>query len=526
VSKQPVSPKNDDANSVEKSVSPNGVDATGTNNAGESAEQPIRLVILSKDASSVKATAGFLVRRGVEVFATTLFQEAVDKLASDWTRFILLSVNYPHPKIEMVPQLLAQSFNVDALVFSELGDRKSNTRLTASKAKHIIFGTVSGPVVLMRLTQILKEQNQPEDGAMSITKSSSSAADDSSINVKGGTTTIKSVDKVKRLMAELGEPSAEQSAEQSAVQSGTTAATKSGLAAGVAIQKGNRGQLHLLVPPPTLASKKGIREALKAGKMKPAQPKIDASILNPPSMIEGSESLGINPETEVPITPPNQQAVDLLDRCVRAALKECCGWPRDQKEVLIDYRTVSVLVFHTSFFRGSILFAVGRGQFDHTQMLKSIETEFVFQIIQAGVDIGIGEIERYAITPASAAEDAFLAAITSAVSRSDKLEVGIAVLDLVPEEPEIVENADLMIAVKPDAIEPDARLDFEVFLHLPLNGRYVKYVKEGYSISRSQSTRLSSSNKQSIYLTKSASSAFRQHASVSSLKRKIAKKAG
>lgn len=499
-------------------MQPNGVDATGQNNAGEAPEQPIRLVILSKDASTVKSTAGFLVRRGVEVFATTVFQEAVDKLASDWTRFILLSLNYPHPKIDMVPQLLAQSFNVESLVFSELGDRKSNTRLTASKAKHIIFGTVSGPVVLMRLTQILRDQNQTEDDTMSMTKSSSSAADDASINVRGGTTSVKSVEKMKRLMAELGEQSADQSA--------TTAASKSGLAAGVAIQKGNRGQLHLLVPPPTLASKSGIREAVLAGKMKPAQPRIDASILNPPSLIEGSESLGIKPETEVPITTPSQQAVDLLDRSVRAALKECCGWPRDQKETLIEYRTVSVLVFHTAFFRGSILFAVGRGQFDHTEMLKSIETEFVFQIIQAGVDIGIGEIERYEITPASAAEDAFLAAITSAVSRSDKLEVGIAVMDLVPEEPEIVETADLMIAVKPEAIEPEAPLDFEVFLHLPLNGRYVKYVKEGYSISRGQSTRLRSRNKQTIYLTKSASSAFRQHASVSSLKRKIAKKAG
>lgn len=514
MSKQSVPPKKDESNSAERSATDDGVQTTGSNDAGDSAEQAIRLVILSKDAATVKATAGFLVRRGVEVFATTVFQEAVDKLAADWTRLILLSLNYPHPKIEMVPQLLAQSFNVETLVFAEQSDRKSNTRLTASKAKHIIFGSVSGPVVLMRLTQILKEQNQIDDDVTSIAKASSHASEEQSINVKGGTTPVKSVEKMKRLMAELGD------------QSASEPVALSGLAAGVAIQKGNRGQLHLLVPPPTKASKTGIREAVQAGKMKPAQPRINASTLNPPSQIEGSESLGIKPETEVPITTPTQQAVDVLDRCVRAALKECVGWPRDQKEALIEYRTVSVLVFHTSFFRGSVLFAVGSGKFDHTEMLKSIETEFVFQIIQAGVDIGIGEIERYEITPASAAEDAFLAAVTNAVSRSDKLEVGIAVLDLVPEEPEIVETPDLMIAVKPDAIEPGARLDFEVFLHLPLNGRYVKYVKEGYSISRGQSTRLSSRSKQSIYLTKSASSAFRQHASVSSLKRKIAKKSG
>lgn len=482
--------------------------------SSELESQPIRLVILSKDSSTVKSTAAFLVRRGVEVFATTVFQEAVDKLASEWTRLILLSINYPHPKIEMVPQLLAQSFNVETLLFAETTDRKANTRLTASKAKHIIFGSVSGPVVLMRLTQILKDQNQGEEESTSIAKSSTTSTEEASINVKGTSSSAKGADKMNRLMAALSDSGNKE------------ALTTSGLQAGVAIQKGNRGRLHLLVPPPTESSKKGIREALSAGKVKPAQPEITAAVLHPPSTIEGSEAVGINPETEVPLASPSQSAVELLDRCIRAALKECCGWPRDQKETLIEYRTVSVLVFFTSFFRGSVLIAIGRGKFDHVEMLKSIETEFVFQVIQSGVDIGIGEIERYEITPATAAEDAFLASMTSAVSRSDILEVGIAVLDLVPEEPEMLETPDLMIAVKPEAIEPEARLDFEVFLHLPLNGRYVKYVKEGYSISRGQSSRLSSHGKQSIYLTKSASSAFRQHASVSSLKRKIAKKAG
>jgi hypothetical protein len=514
VSKQSVPPKKEDATSVEKSSAEAGVDSAGLNSAGDSAEQPIRLVILSKDAATVKASAGFLIRRGVEVFATTVFQEAIDKLASEWTRFILLSLNYPHPKIEMVPQLLAQSFNVETLVFAEQSDRKSSSRLTASKAKHIIFGSVSGPVVLMRLTQMLKEQNKDDDETTAIAKSSEAVNEETSINVKGGTTKLKTADKVRRLMAELDDHNVAE------------APKTTGLAAGVVIQKGNRGQPHLLIPPPNAASKKGIREAVQAGKLKRAQPQITASTLNPPSLIEGSESVGIKLETEVPITAPTQQAVDLLDRCVRAALKECCGWPRDQRDVLIEYRTVSVLVFHTSFFRGSILFAVGRGQFDHIEMLKSIETEFVFQIIQAGMDIGIGELERYEIKPASAAEDAFLASVISTVSRSDKLEVGVAVLDLVPEEPEIVENSDLMIEVKPDAIEPEARLDFAVFLYLPLNGRYVKYVKEGESISRGQSKRLTTRDKQSIYLNKSASSAFRQHASVSSLKRKIAKKSG
>lgn len=450
------------------------------------------------------------------MFATTVFQEAVDKLATDWTRFALVSVNFPHPKIELVPQLLAQSFNTEVLLFAESQDRKSSSKLTASKAKHIIFGTVSGPVVLMRLTQILKEADQQSsDDSNSINVGSKNQSDDASIHLKSGAKPQMKEESLKRFMAELGEAAA---APESESKNPSNA---------VVIQKGNRGQLLMSLPPPSKKDSSKIREEIAAGRLKPAQPKIDEKSLKPNDvLLENAAKAGLKEATSGPLVGVNQSNIDVLERCMRAALKECCGWPRDQKETLIDYRTVSVLVFHTGFFRGSVLIAVGRGEFDHVEMLKSVETEFVFQIIQAGVDIGIGELERYEITPASAAEDAFMAASASAVSRSEKLEVGMAALDLVPEVPEIIETPDLMIAVKPDAIEPEQNLNFEVFLHLPLNGRYVKYVREGFAISKKQSSRLTSKNDATVYLTKGSSNAFRQHASVKSLKSKILKKTG
>jgi hypothetical protein len=152
----------------------------------ESASQD-RLIILVKDLGSVKSMASFLGRRGVETFVTSQLNDAVDRLTQGWTRFVLLSMNFPHPKVELIPQLFAQSFTAETIAFGEQTDRKTSQKLTMSRAKNVIFGTASGPVVLMRLKQAQRQDGDPADEVENTR--SSLASDESSsedVRVKGG----------------------------------------------------------------------------------------------------------------------------------------------------------------------------------------------------------------------------------------------------------------------------------------------------------------------------------------------------
>ena len=220
-----------------------------------------------------------------------------------------------------------------------------------------------------------------------------------------------------------------------------------------------------------------------------------------------------------------ESQIALIERCIRDALTSTCGRPRDSRDTLLEYRTASVLVLTSNGITGSIMIAVGAGTFDHQAMLRTVETEFLKLLSDRGFDFSVGEMNSYPIHPAQAAEDAFTAAEFAVVSRSESTEVGMAFLNLVPSEPVIVETADKMLEVQLDDIAPDTKLMFDVFLYLPANQKYLRYLKVDTSMSQKQSQRLNENEVKTLYLKKDSVEAFKQHAAIGDLKRKITKKA-
>ena len=123
------------------------------------------LVVIAREERTVRTTVAFLNRRGIPTKIVTNMNDAVELFSKKQANMALLSVNFPHPKIEMIPTLLNQSFKVDCIVFAEDSDRKTTQKLSNTKARHVLFGPVSGPVVLMRVRQIEKENQQSDQPA-------------------------------------------------------------------------------------------------------------------------------------------------------------------------------------------------------------------------------------------------------------------------------------------------------------------------------------------------------------------------
>lgn len=636
----------------------------------ESASQD-RLIVLAKDVASVKGMSTFLNRRGVETFVTSQLNDAVDRLTQGWTRFVLLSVNFPHPKVELIPQLFAQSFTAETIAFGEQSDRKTAQKLTASRARNVIFGAASGPVVLMRLKQA---QRQDEDPAGDVENMRSSVASDeaaseevrvkggagmglgkSAVHVKGGvkSSANSAADSLQarqeaasRFMRALSESGPGESADEksSATAEHDEAAegdeAASSLAQGqratkkksdIIIQKGARGsapksiadqisanasakaagpvvesgpgagrelylhqnglngpkaagknQLHnsssgevksssaitesrpqlspsqaLLMP----TRKSKVLEALQEGQLadlgkvtsptSAGRPSSHGGVVvqkSPAPMERNVRSEPTEPSAQKPpLGAENAHAPEVsasgptdgvqasepsathstqtdVEFAARSALRKVYGEPRQERDTLIEYRSVAILIVHIDSFTGTIMLAEGRGTNSASTRLHLLEQEFLNALAERGHQIRVGDLQSMPFPNAAVAEEAFLAADMSAVSRDEEYEAGIAFLDLVPAKAVIEETADEMLRIGIEDLEPNTRMNFDVFIYLPTNAKYLKYVRQGNSISSDQSERLKSREVRHVYLDKESREDYLQHNVVKNVRQGIMKK--
>ena len=675
-----------------------------------------RLIVLVKDVGSTKSMANYLNRRGVETFVTSQLNDAVDRLTQGWTRFVLLSVNFPHPKVELIPQLFAQSFSAETISFGESSDRKTAQRLTASRSKNVIFGTASGPIVLMRLKQAQRSDDDSTDQTETTRSSSMTNNIDEDVRVKGiGAANRGQSVHLKGSSAPADSPEARREAAsrflRALSESGSESAGRDGMpqfansqrgadsredaaggsiesraasdGAGIIVQKGVKGAApssaadqvqagstaglagavreggpgkgrdlggelgrefgrelgreleheskqqgrkgsdrptinqsqasrggelgqsqaaqrtakHRMITP---VRKSKVLEALQSGQLSRApsgsarrpgnnrksESMSDARSANETAAMLASKSASSPSDLKSgdvsdpslskdlkkaagdsasgsaesrkdsqlpyesvgeitkgdPKSTQEQGAVESpsvagdalseetstqsdVEYAARAALRKVYGEPRKERDTLLEYRSVAILIVHIDSFTGTIMLAEGRGTSSASTKLPHLEREFLNALGERGHEIRIGDLQSMPFPNPAVAEDAFLAADMSAVSRNEDYEAGIAFLDLVPSAAVFEETADEMLKIGIEELEPNARINFDVFIYLPINSKYLKYVRQGQAISSEQSDRLKGREVSHLYLEKQAKDQYVQHNLVKGVRKGLKKKA-
>lgn len=115
------------------------------------------MLILKARAFSLAATEVFLRNRGWKLFVTTDVKEALLKLVEQKFTYVLLSVDHPNKKNPLLPQLIRHKFSTTVMTFAENSSTLSYNRLTAADSEYKIFAPVTGPAVERCITKYLRD---------------------------------------------------------------------------------------------------------------------------------------------------------------------------------------------------------------------------------------------------------------------------------------------------------------------------------------------------------------------------------
>ncbi len=113
-----------------------------------------KLLILASRPGDFKSAVGYLQRRDYEVEISASLSDAIESVAAGTCDYLLLSIDFPNSRAEILPQVLEQTFNVAVVVFAEKQDRRTTQRLGSLKARNILFSQPSGPSIHARIKQV------------------------------------------------------------------------------------------------------------------------------------------------------------------------------------------------------------------------------------------------------------------------------------------------------------------------------------------------------------------------------------
>ncbi len=522
------------------------------------------LLFLVKDIGSIHAALSFLQRREIAIEVVTDLKEAVRLIENNPPDFFCVSVNYPHPKVCSVPKVIETTFGLETILFTEKPDRRTSGLLARSNHKNLVYGTLTGPSLILKIRRILRErQNQAEiermnrraqefreDGSdQSVTgqEDESQMIHISSHTSNGRSEVIGQVlddDLSNEIQEQFGRTGTEgggfidlrskSTSHSPTVAQQLAAASDPSEPIVTGPEFVHRGSLIIQ---PGVRYKKGqtIIES-KGASRKPlvsSAPEPDASASNlglipmEPKTNSGSNSPTSSETPKGPILMPNgepQQAqpviestrrkskgpttlVDLgsekaaletIKHCMSTALSRTCRPPDiiDEIALLESVSQMGLIPVTTEFIRGYVMIALAREDYLTDAFLKDFNAHFKASLFEQGTKLSMEEPLSVRLAPFE---------IQKMVKASGEHSMGgqhldsQALVSFIRRErvlPRIQSdsNSAEMALIDIGELPSETPLTFETFLHLPLNKKFIRYIKNGGKISKKQKERLQGSS--------------------------------
>ena len=416
------------------------------------ADQGESLFILKSRPETLKAAEDFLRNRGWQINQALTVKSALTIIMSTKPQFVMLSVDNPFPKIRTLPSLISQSFpETEIILFAENSSTQSFNALKDWGIDYTLYPPISGPAIERLIARIRRDAERAKQiqiqnanagsGDSTLIRHANSANNLISIRGSKRVGSPDEVEQARRALAGLVNTDGVKHAKFSFVDQAEEPKERGGLVFG-------RGRFQRERAPDESIIAIGTQEAL-----------------------EQSVELSVVDSIEAIAATTRVACIQVNSDFVSGYLLAAFGSDREVDCALIEMVRVRLLEFmkenDTSFSTEDAL------EFD----LKEVPFESWAE--------GQGDFLRKSVHRGQEIAMAFFPFV-------------------VPDRALEISGEETMLMLNMDEIVGDAKVDFDLYVYLPTNHKYILYTRKGNRLPLDQRDRLNLKGVSKMHLRKEA----------------------
>lgn len=442
---------------------------------------PISLLIIKSSSASLVDAEAYVRNRGMSVQSLTDMREALEYIVKHRPQYVLVACDHPHKKVKALPKLLAQSLSVTVVMIAESATPSAILTLQSLNHPHLIFPPVTGAAIERTLLKLRKNELEA----------------------------AKEQERQKIMASYAG--------------------TNEKSRAGYFVARGNAGEQMKAVQAATAATLGPERDRLgetfgewesRTRTTRPLEPNVPRAGQNEAdyatkrsTLMESEHPLRTEKKTVVyhggGTAPKADRPPSLM---VRGAIEALDGAVEFDDRVDLDAvarvsvaTNVACITVESPRFSGYLVAAMGKNRKIDPAFIDTVKLR-LFNFLRAngeapqnedtlGITIREVEFEAWAIAHAE-----FL---RKTIYGAD--EVAMAFFPHAPASRRLEPSADeSMVKISLDELRDDVPLEFDVYIHMPKNNRYVLYSPQGRKLPGAQKIRLREKGVSHMHLRKEA----------------------
>lgn len=442
---------------------------------------PISLLILKGSASSLIDAEAYVKNRGMIVKSLTDMREALEYIVKHQPQYVLVACDHPNKKVKVLPKILAQSLPVKVVMIAESAAPSSILTLQALNHPNLIFPPVTGAAIertlqKMRKTELEELKEQERQKIMASYAGTNDASRAGYFIARGNAT--------------------EQLKAVQAATAATLGPQKDRLGESFADWEARTRTTRPLEPnAPRTPEQEGEYAAKRSALMESEHLR---RAEKKPATYHGG---GTAPKNERHQSLMVRGAMEALDAAV--AFDDSVN-PDTVTRVSVA-TNVACITVESPRFSGYLVAAMGKDRKIDQAFIETVKVR-LFNFLRAngetpknedtlGITIREVEFESWALAHAE-----FL---RKTIHGAD--EVAMAFFPHAQASARLEESADeSMVKISLDEIRDDVPLEFDVYIHMPKNNRYVLYSPQGRQLQGAQKIRLREKGVSHMHLRKEA----------------------